>query len=82
MNKFKHACSYWLGPNIVAWIAFDLSDFSRFGLTTPKVWNDTVATLSLMALGSSAPEIFLAVVEIFKKKFHIGGLGTHILLGV
>jgi solute carrier family 8 (sodium/calcium exchanger) len=28
-----------------------------------KIWNDTVANLSLMALGSSAPEILLAVCE-------------------
>jgi len=30
---------------------------------TVTVWNDTVANLTLMALGSSAPEILLAVVE-------------------
>ena len=29
-----------------------------------KVWNDTVANLSLMALGSSAPEILLSTVEL------------------
>merc|ERR1711988_177880 len=28
-----------------------------------EIWNDTVANLTLMALGSSAPEILLAVVE-------------------
>ena len=28
-----------------------------------KVWNPTVANLTLMALGSSAPEILLAVIE-------------------
>ena len=27
------------------------------------VWNATIANLSLMALGSSAPEILLAVIE-------------------
>jgi hypothetical protein len=32
-----------------------------------KVWNETVANLSLMALGSSAPEILLSVVEIWAK---------------
>eukprot|EP00928_Gymnodinium_smaydae_P021401 TRINITY_DN18348_c0_g1_i1.p1 TRINITY_DN18348_c0_g1~~TRINITY_DN18348_c0_g1_i1.p1 ORF type:complete len:848 (+),score=142.79 TRINITY_DN18348_c0_g1_i1:91-2634(+) len=31
---------------------------------TVKVWNDTVANLSLMALGSSAPEILLSVLEL------------------
>ena len=29
-----------------------------------RVWNDTVANLTLMALGSSAPEILLSVIEI------------------
>jgi len=29
-----------------------------------KVWNATVANLTLMALGSSAPEIILSVIEI------------------
>ena len=29
-----------------------------------KVWNETVANLTLMALGSSAPEIMLAIVEV------------------
>lgn len=29
-----------------------------------KVWNDTVANLTLMALGSSAPEILLSCIEI------------------
>ena len=30
-----------------------------------RVWNPTVANLSLMALGSSAPEIMLSVIELF-----------------
>jgi Ca2+/Na+ antiporter len=29
-----------------------------------KVWNATVANLTLMALGSSAPEIILSIIEI------------------
>ena len=28
-----------------------------------KVWNPTIANLTLMALGSSAPEILLALIE-------------------
>jgi hypothetical protein len=31
---------------------------------TAKVWNGTVANLTLMALGSSAPEILLAIIEV------------------
>ncbi|KAG0431661.1 hypothetical protein HPB47_021601 [Ixodes persulcatus] len=33
-----------------------------------KVWNETVANLTLMALGSSAPEILLAIIEIMGNK--------------
>lgn len=31
------------------------------------VWNPTVANLTLMALGSSAPEILLSIIEIVGK---------------
>ena len=40
-----------------------------------KVWNETVANLTLMALGSSAPEIMLSVIEIWAKSFKAGDLG-------
>jgi len=49
--------------------------------TTEKVWNETVATLTLMALGSSAPEIFLAVIDIVKKEFHFSDLGPSTIVG-
>lgn len=32
-------------------------------VTRVRVWNETVSNLTLMALGSSAPEILLSVVE-------------------
>ena len=32
-----------------------------------KIWNETVSNLSLMALGSSAPEIMLSAIEIISK---------------
>jgi solute carrier family 8 (sodium/calcium exchanger) len=32
-------------------------------ITTVSVWNPTIANLTLMALGSSAPEILLSVIE-------------------
>lgn len=48
---------------------------------TRKVWNDTVATLSLMALGSSAPEIFLSIIDVVKKRFHFGKLGPSTIVG-
>lgn len=46
-----------------------------------KVWNETVANLTLMALGSSAPEIMLSVIEIWAKDFHAGDLGPGTIVG-
>jgi len=46
-----------------------------------KVWNDTVANLTLMALGSSAPEIMLSVIEIMAKDFRAGDLGPGTIVG-
>jgi len=46
-----------------------------------KVWNDTVANLSLMALGSSAPEILLSVLEIVGNDFYSGALGPSTIVG-
>ncbi|CAK0834316.1 unnamed protein product [Prorocentrum cordatum] len=48
---------------------------------TTKVWNDTVANLTLMALGSSAPEILLSVIDLFKKEFRAGELGPSTIVG-
>jgi hypothetical protein len=46
-----------------------------------RVWNDTVANLTLMALGSSAPEILLSIIEIVGGKFHAGALGPSTIVG-
>ena len=46
-----------------------------------KVWNATVANLSLMALGSSAPEILLSVMEIIGASFFSGELGPSTIVG-
>jgi len=48
---------------------------------TYKVWNPTVANLTLLALGSSAPEILLSVVETLNKDFFLGGLGSATITG-
>ena len=48
------------------------------------VWNETVANLTLMALGSSAPEILLAVIETCQnldKDVDADGLGTFTIIG-
>ena len=46
-----------------------------------RVWNPTVANLSLMALGSSAPEIMLSVIELFSNGMHTGELGPSTIVG-
>merc|ERR1712128_352233 len=43
--------------------------------------NETVANLTLMALGSSAPEIMLSVIEIWAKSFKAGDLGPGTIVG-
>ena len=45
------------------------------------VWNGTVANLTLMALGSSAPEILLSVIEIVGNNFEAGALGPGTIVG-
>ncbi|PAV71534.1 hypothetical protein WR25_14746 [Diploscapter pachys] len=46
-----------------------------------QVWNETVSNLTLMALGSSAPEILLSVIEIFGNNFEAGDLGPSTIVG-
>ena len=46
-----------------------------------RVWNDTVANLTLMALGSSAPEILLSIIEIVGNNFNAGELGPSTIVG-
>lgn len=46
-----------------------------------QVWNPTVANLTLMALGSSAPEILLSVIEIISNDFFAGDLGPSTIVG-
>ncbi|XP_046365062.2 sodium/calcium exchanger 2-like isoform X2 [Haliotis rufescens] len=46
-----------------------------------KVWNDTVANLTLMALGSSAPEILLSVIEVTFNDFKSKDLGPSTIVG-
>lgn len=46
-----------------------------------KVWNDTVANLSLMAFGTSAPEILLNVIIICGNGFKASDLGPATIVG-
>ena len=45
------------------------------------MWNPTVANLTLMALGSSAPEILLAIIESLMAKMYAGELGPGTIVG-
>ncbi|XP_072407768.1 sodium/calcium exchanger 1-like isoform X4 [Chiloscyllium punctatum] len=49
--------------------------------TTVRLWNETVSNLTLMALGSSAPEILLSVIEVCGHGFHAGELGPSTIVG-
>ncbi|XP_053532660.1 sodium/calcium exchanger 1a isoform X2 [Ictalurus punctatus] len=49
--------------------------------TTVRIWNETVSNLTLMALGSSAPEIMLSVVEVCGHNFDAGELGPNTIVG-
>jgi len=46
-----------------------------------SVWNSTVANLTLMALGSSAPEILLSCIEVVTGNFYAGELGPSTIVG-
>eukprot|EP00913_Durusdinium_trenchii_P012561 g11796.t1 len=48
---------------------------------TSKVWNETVSNLTLMALGSSAPEILLSIIELVGDSFFSGSLGPSTIVG-
>lgn len=46
-----------------------------------RIWNETVSNLTLMALGSSAPEILLSVIEIYANHYEAGDLGPGTIVG-
>ncbi|XP_078518276.1 sodium/calcium exchanger 1-like isoform X1 [Lissotriton helveticus] len=49
--------------------------------TTIRIWNETVSNLTLMALGSSAPEILLSIIEIVGHNFEAGDMGPSTIVG-
>mmetsp|Transcript_37882 Transcript_37882/g.119441 ORF Transcript_37882/g.119441 Transcript_37882/m.119441 type:complete len:762 (+) Transcript_37882:76-2361(+) len=56
-------------------------DPSTGKMVTVKVWNATVANLTLMALGSSAPEILLNVKDILQNDFYAKAMGPSTIVG-
>ena len=59
----------------------DAEEPDGFRIIRVKVWNDTVANLSLLALGTSAPEILLSLIEIVSAGFVAGELGPGTIVG-
>ncbi|CAF1446695.1 unnamed protein product [Adineta steineri] len=53
----------------------------KFITVEVHLWNDTVANLTLMALGSSAPEILLSIIEVVGNRFEAGELGPGTIVG-
>lgn len=50
-------------------------------VVTLSRWNKTVSNLTLMALGSSAPEILLSIMEMINNEFYSGELGPSTIVG-
>lgn len=50
-------------------------------IVSVRIWNETVSNLTLMALGSSAPEILLSIIEICGRGFKAGQLGPSTIVG-
>ncbi|XP_069764787.1 sodium/calcium exchanger 3-like isoform X2 [Narcine bancroftii] len=50
-------------------------------VTSVRIWNETVSNLTLMALGSSAPEILMSVIEVCGHGFLAGELGPGTIVG-
>ncbi|XP_050432322.1 sodium/calcium exchanger 1 [Adelges cooleyi] len=46
-----------------------------------RVWNPTIANLTLMALGTSSPEILLSIIETVGHHFEARKLGPNIIVG-
>ena len=63
------------------WIAVREAKTGKQVHVYTKLWNPTVANLTLMALGSSAPEILLSVIEIASNDFYSGDLGPSTIVG-
>ena len=53
----------------------DPGEKDKYLIVEVRLWNDTVANLTLMALGSSSPEILLSIIEIIGNRFEAGDLG-------
>merc|ERR1719362_833412 len=77
-DKFMEAIEEITSAEKIIWRK--AKDGTRLKMRVP-VWNGTIANLTLMALGSSAPEILLSFIELYKNDFFAGELGPSTIVG-
>jgi solute carrier family 8 (sodium/calcium exchanger) len=77
-DQFMEAIEMVTSKERVVWVKVHGDTKHKFH---KRVWNDTVANLTLMALGSSAPEILLSVIELVGNSFFAGELGPSTIVG-
>lgn len=77
-DQFMGAIEEITSAERVVWIEVQKGSKQKFHV---KVWNGTVANLTLMALGSSAPEILLSIIENVGAGFYAGSLGPSTIVG-
>lgn len=53
----------------------------EYQVISVRIWNETVSNLTLMALGSSAPEILLSIIEVYAQNYEAGELGPGTIVG-
>ncbi|XP_066906126.1 sodium/calcium exchanger Calx isoform X2 [Halyomorpha halys] len=46
-----------------------------------RIWNDVVGNLTLLCLGTSAPEVFLSIIEVVGHNFEAGYIGPASIVG-
>ena len=56
-------------------------EFGRPKTIVVHIWNETVANMTLMAMGCSAPEILLGIIEVVGKGFEADELGPGVAVG-
>lgn len=78
-DKFMDAIT--VITSVGKWRAYVDPDTGQQKSTHIKMWNPTVANLTLMALGSSAPEIMLSIIEIVAGEYYSGELGPSTIVG-
>jgi len=77
-DQFMSAIEEITSAETVVWVEIHSGTRRKFH---KRVWNATVANLTLMALGSSAPEILLTATELWGSGFYAGKLGPSTIVG-